>query len=155
MAERVVRLTVQTGPHKGHRYCFRGVTTCVVGRDPDCFVCFAGSERDRRVSRRHCRLCLDPPLVRVQDLGSLNGTYINGQDTSALGEHQDFGVLFEDTEPIVNAQDGDIITVGGTSFQVDIVSCPPDVPEAVAHAPIWKFGESEKKDCPVPCQFSS
>jgi DNA-binding NarL/FixJ family response regulator len=31
------------------------------------------------VSRRHCLVDVDPPEVRVTDLGSRNGTYVNGQ----------------------------------------------------------------------------
>ena len=47
---------------------------CVVGRDPDC---------DRRidnetVSRRHCTFTFREGLAWVEDLGSLNGTFING-----------------------------------------------------------------------------
>jgi pSer/pThr/pTyr-binding forkhead associated (FHA) protein len=154
MADRVIRLTVQTGPHKGQRFCFRGVTSCEVGRDPDCFIRLTGTKRDRRISRHHCLLCFDPPLVRVQDLGSLNGTFINGRDTCECAADQDFNVLFEDAEPIANVRSGDIITIGGTSFQVDVVSCPPDIPESIPYQPLWKFGESAKKNCPVPCQFS-
>jgi FHA domain len=47
---------------------------CVVGRDPDC---------DRRVdndtvSRRHCTFTFREGRAWVEDLGSLNGTFING-----------------------------------------------------------------------------
>jgi pSer/pThr/pTyr-binding forkhead associated (FHA) protein len=48
---------------------------CVVGRHPDC------DRRldDRSVSRRHCAFSLREGRVWVEDLGSLNGTALNGK----------------------------------------------------------------------------
>jgi pSer/pThr/pTyr-binding forkhead associated (FHA) protein len=46
----------------------------LVGRHPRCDVRIASS----RVSRRHCCLALDRDGVLVRDLGSTNGTWING-----------------------------------------------------------------------------
>ena len=47
----------------------------VVGRHRRCHVRIASP----RVSRRHCRLALDRDGVLVRDLGSTNGTRINGR----------------------------------------------------------------------------
>ena len=52
---------------------------CVVGRDPGC---------DQRVeamtvSRRHCCFFLRDEEVRVRDLESRNGTYVNGERLTA------------------------------------------------------------------------
>jgi pSer/pThr/pTyr-binding forkhead associated (FHA) protein len=47
----------------------------VVGRHRWCHVRIASP----RVSRRHCRLALDRDGVVVRDLGSTNGTRINGR----------------------------------------------------------------------------
>ena len=47
----------------------------VVGRHRWCDVRIASP----RVSRRHCRLALDGDGVLVRDLGSTNGTRINGR----------------------------------------------------------------------------
>ncbi len=47
---------------------------CVVGRGADCQVRLA----DPLVSRRHCALTLREGRVWVEDLGSRNGTYLNG-----------------------------------------------------------------------------
>jgi pSer/pThr/pTyr-binding forkhead associated (FHA) protein len=49
--------------------------TVVVGRDRRCDVRIESF----RVSRRHCRLALDGDGVLVHDLGSTNGTRINGR----------------------------------------------------------------------------
>lgn len=138
MAE-IVRLTVKTGPHEGRRFCFRGPTTCLIGRAPDCFVRFDGYERDSCISRHHFQLHIDPPDVHVQDLGSRNGTYVNGQAIDEAGPDAQIG----------NVRNGDIITFGGTSLVVDIVDCP-DRPD-MGRDPEWKEGEVAKEDCPIPC----
>ena len=120
-----VRLTVRTGPHKDRKFCFCGATRCLIGRAPDCFVQMAGAARDQTISRHHCELAIDPPSIRIQDLGSRNGTYVNGNSVEATE------LALTDTEPTRDAQlgkmvqSGDLLTIGGTTFQVDIVECPP------------------------------
>lgn len=138
MAE-TLRLTIMTGPHQGRRFCFRAAGDFLVGRGADCFVHLNGSDRDRTISRHHCRLLVDPPLVSVQDLGSVNGTFINGR--TAAPETADV--------PLGNVQHGDVVTVGGTSCLFEIVDCPPDLPPG--HEPVWKEGDTAKVDCPIPC----
>jgi pSer/pThr/pTyr-binding forkhead associated (FHA) protein len=49
-------------------------TSIVIGRDPDCDVCIASGQ----VSGKHCELRADGALWRVLDLGSKNGTQVNG-----------------------------------------------------------------------------
>ncbi|GAB2588399.1 hypothetical protein Aab01nite_43190 [Paractinoplanes abujensis] len=58
----------------GTERLFRGDAEVVLGRDAACDVAVA----DRRVSRRHCRVVIRPDAVTVRDLGSRNGTYVNG-----------------------------------------------------------------------------
>ena len=74
-----VRLTVLTGPHKNHRFCFCGPTRCQIGRALDCFVQLAGEARDQLISRHHCRLDINPPLIEVEDVGSRNGTFVTAR----------------------------------------------------------------------------
>jgi pSer/pThr/pTyr-binding forkhead associated (FHA) protein len=47
----------------------------LVGRHPACEVCLGSS----RVSRRHCCLASGNGEVFIRDLGSTNGTWINGR----------------------------------------------------------------------------
>ena len=47
----------------------------VIGRREDCDLIIPLGE----VSRKHCRLVKDGDLLKVEDLGSANGTYLNGQ----------------------------------------------------------------------------
>jgi pSer/pThr/pTyr-binding forkhead associated (FHA) protein len=133
-----VRLTVVTGPHVGRRFCFRGASNCVVGRAPECDLRFFGTERDRRVSRHHCELVIDAPMLLVHDLGSTNGTYLNG--------HR----LATGPETLSKSRSGDVVTVGGTSFQVDMIDCPDGLEDGTGE-PIWHDGENAVEDCPIPC----
>jgi pSer/pThr/pTyr-binding forkhead associated (FHA) protein len=47
----------------------------VIGRTKDCGICLD----DGRISRRHCAITADETGFTVKDLGSVNGTFLNGQ----------------------------------------------------------------------------
>src|SRR5215212_3426946 len=51
------------------------VSTIVVGRDPECDV---SEDGDTLLSRRHTEFAVGPTGVTVRDLGSRNGTFVNG-----------------------------------------------------------------------------
>ena len=86
----------------------------VVGRAPDAGV----RVQDRQVSRAHAHIRCQGPAVLVRDLGSRNGTLVNGQ-------------LLANAERAVVA--GDQITVGGCTMVLATLSgarepaAPPDV----------------------------
>lgn len=54
---------------------FAVTDNAVIGRQPDCDIPVPAEE----VSRNHARLKVTPDGVRVEDMGSANGTYINGK----------------------------------------------------------------------------
>ena len=66
-------LTVETGPQAGLTYVL-GPGETVVGRGGDCDI-FLG---DVTVSRHHAKLAVSDEHLSIEDLGSTNGTYING-----------------------------------------------------------------------------
>src|SRR5262249_56970235 len=47
----------------------------LVGRAPECTLLVRASD----VSKHHCQILIDTAQVAVEDLGSANGTYINGK----------------------------------------------------------------------------
>ena len=51
----------------------------IVGRDVTCALRF----NDQGTSRRHLRIVRADPAVEIEDLGSTNGTYLNGQPLTA------------------------------------------------------------------------
>src|SRR5436190_1001624 len=53
-------------------------TVLVFGRGKHCNPQFP-REKHERVSRHHCLVEINPPDARIRELGSLQGTYVNGQ----------------------------------------------------------------------------
>ena len=72
------RLVIESGPHKGDEYIVRKQTT-LIGRHVACDLVVD----DAQVSRRHCQISWDGVYCTVEDLGSTNGTFINGQPLTA------------------------------------------------------------------------
>lgn len=67
-------LIVQRGPNAGARFLLDRDTT-VAGRHPDAEIFLD----DVTVSRKHAEFLRNGTLFEVRDLGSLNGTYFNGE----------------------------------------------------------------------------
>ncbi|WP_165246486.1 FHA domain-containing protein [Paludisphaera soli] len=75
-----------------------------VGRHDDCVIRIRSSQ----VSRRHCEIFEADDHLMVRDLGSSNGTYVNGK--RVLGQ-----------QPL---KLGDVIGIGGVSLRVDPAGGP-------------------------------
>ncbi len=124
-----VILTATHGDLQGREFAFDGPARCVIGRCVDCQVRLPGD--DWTVSRHHCRLEVDPPYVRVQDLGSLNGTYVNDEKVG----QRDRSLTPEDAartpQPVRELHDGDELRVGTTCFHVAVLLAPPEEAEPV------------------------
>jgi len=67
-----VQLIVNKGAARGRKVQLRHETT-IVGRRRDCNLCIPSSE----VSRRHCLLQFQDGCLTVEDLNSVNGTFLN------------------------------------------------------------------------------
>lgn len=146
----ILRLTVVTGPHRNEKFCFCGPMRCSIGRAADCFIQLVGEQRDSFISRRHCELILAPPFLTVKDLASQNGTFVNGLRIEsidmALPSQKDSDE--HGTAPVLNQ--GDLLTIGGTTFRMDLVECP-SADATPTDAPCWEDGEKIRKGCPVQC----
>lgn len=70
-----VNLKVTAGPYKGRIFSFTQHDTFLIGRSPDAHLCLPD---DRFFSRNHCLLEMNPPHSYLRDLGSTNGTFLNG-----------------------------------------------------------------------------
>ena len=71
-----VNLKVTAGPYKGRIFSFAQHDTFLIGRSPEAHLCLPD---DRYFSRHHCLLEMNPPHSFLRDLGSTNGTFLNGQ----------------------------------------------------------------------------
>jgi pSer/pThr/pTyr-binding forkhead associated (FHA) protein len=56
-----------------HRVC---AAETVIGRADDCDFTL----EDTQISNRHCQLRVDGPICTIRDLGSTNGTVVNGRE---------------------------------------------------------------------------
>lgn len=76
-------LTIEGGPQTGLTYVL-GPGNTVAGRAGNCEIFLP----DVTVSREHVRFSVDAGGLSMSDLGSTNGTYVNGQrrDAGQLGE---------------------------------------------------------------------
>jgi predicted component of type VI protein secretion system len=102
-----VRLVITAGPHAGREFAFDRHDTFLVGRSKDAHLQL--SYDDPYFSRRHFLVEVNPPRVRLIDLGSRNGTHVNGQrvETAEL-------------------KGGDAVKAGHTVFRVEVASPDPD-----------------------------
>jgi hypothetical protein len=83
-------LVVRRGPNVGARFLLDADTT-TVGRHPEADIFLD----DVTVSRRHSEFLRDGLNFQVKDLGSLNGTYLNGErivDTANLADRAEVQV---------------------------------------------------------------
>lgn len=103
MAEVSYRLVVRTGPNPGMAFDLTKEVT-LLGRDVTNDIALGDAE----VSRQHARLTRTPGGVVVEDLGSTNGTFVNGERlvaprVLAAGDLLGFGetvtLSFESTAP--------------------------------------------------------
>lgn len=100
-----VTLKVIGGPHLGKEYEFREHDSFIVGRGKQAH--FRLPRDDQYFSRAHFMVEVNPPLCRLTDLASRNGTKVNGTRVSA-----------------VDLQDGDQIAAGKTLLQVRVTAEP-------------------------------
>ena len=71
------RLVIVDGPDQGKEFSVSGAT--VIGRDPSAGIVLSDSE----TSRRHVTVLVQDDRVMVEDLGSTNGSFLNGQRIEA------------------------------------------------------------------------
>lgn len=94
-----ITLTVIDGPHVGLEFDFDRHDTFLVGRSQHAH--FQLPLKDKYFSRIHFLMEVNPPHCRLVDLGSHNGTYVNGQQVFSC-----------------DLQDGDQIRAGHTILRL-------------------------------------
>lgn len=85
-----------------------------IGRAEDCQL----RPRSDLISRHHCVILQEEGLLLVRDLGSKNGTFVNGQRVV--------------TEAELHA--GDVLKIGPLEFEVHVVGAPEAAPQAAKPA---------------------
>lgn len=103
---------------QGRVFTFEDHDVFLFGRDEQ--HCHASIQEDPFVSRHHFLLEVNPPLSRLKDLGSRNGTFVNG---TKHGGRATFAAAEDNAKvggPTVDLTNGDVITAGKTVFQIFI-----------------------------------
>ncbi len=113
-----VTLDVTDGPIKGKKFVFKEHDTFIFGRDEDCHARLA--EDDVTASRHHFILEVNPPDVRIRDLGSLNGTFVNETKYGGRKAGETPEEAANRQYPEVDIVNEDQIRVGKTIFSVAI-----------------------------------
>ena len=126
----IIELLITAGKKKGRKFVYQEPDTFVFGRMNDCHVRFPD---DNYVSRHHFILEVNPPDARIRDLGSLNGTHINGNKIGCRLPHETPEEGARRYYPEIDLKNGDDIKVGRTKFKVIVV-----IPDGI--------------DSPIKCQ---
>lgn len=111
-------LEVIAGPIEGQSFAFEDHDTFIFGRDDDCHARL--SANDTTASRHHFLLEVNPPEARIQDIGSRNGTYINGKKHGGRPAHMTPEEARGLDYPVIDLKNGDEIKVGDTTFSVRV-----------------------------------
>ena len=101
-----VTLNVVAGPQTGRAFSFDQHDTFMIGRSEDAQFCLP---HDRFFSRHHCILEIAPPQAFLRDLGSTNGTFVNGIRVETA-----------------HLKSGDRIQGGETVLEVEVTASPQD-----------------------------
>jgi serine/threonine-protein kinase len=110
-------LTVTAGPHKGLEFSFDRHDTFLVGRSKHAH--FQLPAKDKYFSRIHFMMEVNPPECRLIDMGSHNGTYVNGEKTL-----------------VADLKDGDHIRAGHTILRVRVLGAArSDEPSTTSFIP--------------------
>lgn len=126
-----VQLRITEGIAKGKVFTFAAHDTFFLGRHPDCHMHLPD---DTFVSRHHFILEACPPQACVRDLGSRNGTYVNGHKVGGRQEGESPEEGARRAYPEVTLKHGDRIQVGDTALEVHVTQAekqagpPPAVP---------------------------
>jgi len=104
-----VNLKVLAGPYQGRIFTFNQHDSFLIGRANEAHLCLPD---DRFFSRNHCLLEINPPHSFLRDLGSTNGTFVNGQRVKEAF-----------------LKNGDRIQCGATVLVVEVTAAEPHDPQ--------------------------
>jgi serine/threonine-protein kinase len=122
-----VTLHVVAGPQTGRVFTFDQHDTFIIGRSEDANFCLP---HDRFFSRHHCIVEIAPPQAFLRDLGSTNGTFVNGMRLETA-----------------HLKNGDRIQGGETILEVEVST---DQPRFDSSAPT-NFTKTEPSLITVTC----
>jgi len=149
-----VELKIEKGPMKGKIFTFIEHDTFVFGRSPNTSCPLPD---DDYISRNHFILEVNPPNVYIRDLGSLNGTIVNGKKIGGRNLYDQRASDGERFSVLVNKNNwnrdafeqelmhGDSVETGDTVFRINIIrdakcyKCGKIIDSKIMH--LYKIGD--------------
>ena len=101
-------IEITEGVQAGQKYEYTEPNRVFIRRQDDCGIVLP----EKTVSRYHCILSINPPTVRLQDFGSLNGTYINGKKIGQRDRDKSWEEAKNEVYQEFDLHDGDRIRLG-------------------------------------------
>ena len=145
-----ITLTITEGKFKGKKFVFSEPTTCTMGRSEKCNPRLPDDEEHKLVSRYHCSLEINPPRISIRDLGSRNGTYVNGKKIGQRSRNLSSTEADQVSFSSHKLNKGDEIKLGNTVFKVDI-----EVNAKIEKNKNQSVGEVGENNLPRPSRRSS
>lgn len=103
-----VTLRVTKGTLTGQAFEYNDKTRIFIGRQEDCGIILP----ENTISRYHCVLEITPPEVKLQDFGSLNGTFLNGKKIGQRSQGQSWEEAKDEHHQEYTLHDGDVLGLG-------------------------------------------
>ncbi len=132
MAPQTIQMVMRTGPTPGKAFPL-SKAEIIIGRDVACDIVV----NDAEISRRHAKLTMQGNGYVLEDLGSTNGTFVDGQ--RLMGPHPlqpgDLVLLGENVSMSYEAVllDADATVVGAPG---PVTAPPTPIPPPVIQAPV-------------------
>lgn len=135
MSQTKVILTVLAGKMIKNEYVLEEQDRYLMGRSRECDVAFPSDESHGEVSRYHCLIECAGPSASIRDLGSLNGTFVNGKKIGQRRTPQFVSAADFREHPVQELKDFDEVRIGNVVFRVNVVDASK-VPQPPA-APVY------------------
>ena len=162
-----ITFEVTRGALAGQKFEYGEKTRIFIGRQEDCGIVLP----ENTVSRYHCVLEITPPEVKLQDFGSLNGTFLNGTkigqrdreqswEDAKDGHHEEYILHDGDTlglgskcELRCTIEGAEVCAVCGAELPAGI-SGDETVPEGEERAPMHYNAQGKRicEDCWLACE---
>lgn len=159
-----VTLQIMTGEKQGERFEYAEKARVLIGRREDCSIILP----EKTVSRYHCLLEINPPSVRLQDFGSLNGTFLNERKIGQRDRETSWEQAKDEQHDAYDLHDGDVLGLGSacrikcsieeleehTVFEESLPDIPeeqPAMPEKIEEIPAKIDDKSDNRRTCTGC----
>ena len=124
-----ITIEIIKGEGAGQKFEYEDAERIFVGRQADCGIVLP----EKTVSRYHCLLDINPPTVKLQDFGSLNGTFLNDVKIGQRERDKSWEEASRDAHKEYELHDGDVIGIGKKCR----LKCTVEEPDIMAISGAW------------------